>query len=377
VASAPAWRRYLRFWRPNVADDLDAELRFHIEARTEELIAGGMDAGVARAEALREFGDVGRVRREVGVMDAWHQRRMSWRDVMGDAWADVRYALRSLRKTPGFAAVVVATLTLSIGLNSTIFSVVNGYLYKPLDVPEPGRLVVMGVTDPAKTYPHEMSYLDFRDYRALDSVFTGLAATEFTPVSLNETGRTERVFLERTTGDYFRTLQPPMALGRPYGSDESSRAARVVVLSHSLWQSRFAGDSAVVGRTMRLNGDAYTVLGVAARGFRGSLPMITSAAWIPIDESSDALRGRLSRRDDGWLNVIGRLRDGVSIEKARAVVESRGAQLRADHPRTNKGVEPVLVAEVRSRPMLAMAGAVPKITGCSSRCRSWCSSSRA
>jgi predicted permease len=354
-------RRYLRFWGANVREDVDTELQFHLDARTDELVASGHAPDLAREQAIREFGDVGRVRRVVRAMDEHHARRLRFREWLMDASSDVRYAVRSLRKSPALVLVIVCTLTLGIGLNGTIFSIVNAYLLRPLPLPRAERLVVMGSVDPAIGMPVEMSYLDYRDYRALADVFADLAATASVTASLTEGDRSERVWLEQTTGNYFATLRPPLLLGRGYSEEESARAARVVVLSFEYWQRRFRGDSSIVGRPIRIDGTDFTVLGVAGRGFRGFAPMISSDGWTPIDESPAGQRGRLASRGSNWLNVVGVLAPGVSLKTARAAVSARAAQLRRDYPETNRNLDAVVVPETRARPVLAIAQPVPLI----------------
>ena len=360
-STPPGWRRHLRFWGTNVRQDVDAELRFHLDARADELIADGMLPEQARLTAEREFGDVGSVRRLVRAMDEQHARRRRMHEWWGDAWGDVRYAVRSLRRAPGFVLVVVATLTLGIGLNGTIFSLVNAYLIRPLPLPRAERFVVMGSIDPGIGIPAEMSYPDYQDYRSL-KVFSDLAATVSTTASLNEAGRAERVWTENTTGNYFQTLRPRMLLGRGYTDDESTRGMRVIVLSHEYWRRKFASDSAIVGKTIRLDGIGHVVLGVTASGFRGFAPMISSDGWTPLDESPGARAARLSRRSDGFLNVVGVLAPGVSIERARSAVAARAAHIRRDHPETSKNIEAVVVPETRARPLLAIAQPVPLIS---------------
>ena len=354
-------RRYRRFWGANVPDDVDTELQFHLDARADELIAEGMAPAPAREQAMREFGDVGRVRRLVRAMDEQHARRLRLHEWLMDAWGDVRFAIRSLRKAPALVLVIVSTLTLGIGLNGTIFSIVNTYLLRPLPLPRADRLVVLGTVEATIGMPVEMSYLDYRDYRALRDVFSDLAGTASVTVSVNEGDRAERAWVEQTTGTYFRTLRPSLLLGRSYGEEESARAARVIVLSHEHWQRRFSGDSSIIGRTIRIDGNDHVVLGVAAPGFRGYAPMIRSDGWVPIDESPAGQRGRLGNRGNNWLNVIGVLAPDVSLKTARSAVSARAAQLRRDYPETNKNLDAVVVPETRARPVLAVAQPVPLI----------------
>ncbi|HEU4997261.1 MAG TPA: ABC transporter permease, partial [Gemmatimonadaceae bacterium] len=359
---AEGWRRYLRFWGVNLAGDLEAEVEFHIATRTDELIARGMNPHQARAAATAEFGDVSRVKQVVLTIDEQRSRRMRVYEWFADAWGDVRHAVRSLRRAPGFVLVVVTTLALGIGLNGTIFSLVNAYLIRPLPLPRAERFVVMGSIDPGIGVPAEMSYPDLQDYRALRTIFSDLAGTVVTTASLNESGRAERLWAERTTGNYFQTLRPGMSLGRSYSDDESGRAARVIVLSYQYWQLKFAGDSSVVGRTIRLDGDAYQVLGVAEPDFHGFAPMIASDAWMPLDESPTGRAQRLNGRANGFLNVVGVLAPGVDIARARGAVAARAAQIRHDHPATSKNIDALVVPETRARPLLAIAQPVPLVS---------------
>ena len=207
---APAWRRYLRFWGADRVADVDAELEFHVASRAEELSQDGLSPSDARLRALSEFGDYASVRREVNRMEASFARRRGISEWLADLTGDARYALRAIRKSPGFAVVVIATLALGIGLNSTIFSLVNAYLFRPVDIPNAERLIVVGHTRPALKQPHEVPYRDLTAYRELRDVFEDLAGTASYTESLNEGDRTERVWTERTTGNYFATLRPPM-----------------------------------------------------------------------------------------------------------------------------------------------------------------------
>jgi predicted permease len=357
--SPPVWRRYLRFWKPDPAADVDAELEFHLDSRVEELVQQGSTETDARRTALREFGDYRSVRREVQMLEQSYERRREITERLADFARDTRYALRSLRRARGLAIVIVLTLSLGIGLNSTMFSLVNAYLFRPVPIPGAERLIVMGNTSPLLQQPHEIPYRDVQAYRDLRSVFENLTGTVSYTESFDQGGRTERMWVERTLGNYFTTLRAPMALGRVYTDETSARAEQVVVVSYDFWSRRLGGDSSIIGRALRISGSPRTVIGVTARGFHGFAPMIRSDAWSPIDESP-AARARLMATTDGdWFNTYGLLRPGVSMAQARAAIGERSRQLQQQYPSTNKGVEPLIVPETRARPVITVASPIP------------------
>ena len=355
----PAWRRYLRFWGADANADLDTELEFHVASRAEELAREGLSAAEARQRALMEFGDVSAVRQEVRQLERSYARRRGLVESLGEIATELRLAVRSLRKAPVFVAVVVLTLALGIGLNSTIFSLVNAYLFRPAPLPNADRLVVIGNTSPSLTQPHEVPYRDFAAYGELHDVFEDLVGTLSYTESLNEGDRTERLWVELTTGNYFSTLHVPLALGRGYTEEASTRNERVIVLSDDFWRRRFAADSAIVGRTIQIERQAYTVIGVAAPKFRGFAPMIRTDGWTPIDETPAARERRLNDPESDWFNVYGMLRPGVSLGQARTALIDRARRLQREFPATNKDVLPVIVPETRARPVLAVAGPLP------------------
>jgi predicted permease len=355
----PAWRRYLRFWGADPTADVDAELEFHVASRTEELIDEGLTPVEARSHALTEFGDVALVRREVHDVERAHARRRGITEGLTEIGTEIRHAGRSLRKAPVFVIVVILTLSLGIGLNSTIFSLVNAYLFRPVKLPNADRLVVIGNTSPSLTQPHEVSYRDLVAYRALHNVFEDLVGTVSYTESLNEGDRTERLWVELTTGNYFSTLHVPLALGRGYTEEASTRNERVIVLSNEFWGRRFNADSSIVGRTIEVERQAYTVIGVAAPSFIGFAPMIRTDGWIPIDETPAGRARRLNDPESDWFNVYGILRPNVSLAQARNALIDRAKRLQREFPITNKGVLPVIVPETRARPVLAIAGPLP------------------
>ena len=355
----PAWRRYLRFWGTDQAADVDAELEFHLVSRAEELRGEGLSPDEARRKALKEFGDLASVQREVRQLERSYARRRSLLDWLADVGGDVRHAMRSLRRAPSFVIVVVVTLSLGIGLNSTIFSLVNAYLLRPANLPNADQLVAIGNTSPLLTQPHELAYRDLMAYRELHAVFVDLVGTLSYTESLNEGDRTERLWIELTTGNYFPVLRVPMALGQGYTEETSSRHERVIILSYEFWVRRFRADSAILGRVIQVEGEPRTVIGVVSSRFTGFAPMIRTDAWSPIDESPRARERWLNDPESDWFNVYGRLRSGVSLARARTALRDRAKELQREFPATNKSVVPIIVPETRARPVLAIAGPLP------------------
>src|SRR4029450_843932 len=194
-------------------------------------------------------------------------------------------------------------------------------------IPSAERLVLIRNISPPLKQPHEVPYRDLQAYHELRGVFEDLVGTVLYTESLDQGDRTDRIWVERTTGNYFSSLRVPMELGRGYTEDASNRGEHVVVLSHEFCSGRFAADSGVLGGTLRIQGEARTVIGVAARVFHGFAPMVQSDGWSPIDESPAGRRQLLDRQGD-WFNVYGVLRAGTSVDQARTALSERSRQLR-------------------------------------------------
>src|SRR5262245_39122686 len=230
---------------------------------------------------------------------------------------DTRYALRMLLKSRGFTLVAVLTLALGIGANAAIFSVVNGVLLRPLPLPEPERLVAVWTAQPAKGFPRgSSSYPDFADYREQSASFAGLAAAHGRGYTLSSPTGAERIDGARVSSNLFPVLGVTAALGRTFSADEDRLGGpRVAVIGDELWRRRFGGNPAVVGRPVTLDGEPYTVVGVLPRGFRFDFDLREAEVWTPM-----ALDGQdsLEERGQHYLQVVGRLKPGVSIETARA-----------------------------------------------------------
>jgi predicted permease len=254
----------------------------------------------------------------------------------------LRYAFRNLAGSPGFTAVAVATLALGIGANTAIFTAVNEVLFRPRPgIGHPGQLVDIGRTDGGRGFDN-MSYPNFRDYRQRNHSLSAVAALmmEPRPLSLGTRDGAERIYANLVSGNYFEVLEARPALGRFFVPDEDRTpgARPVVVLSHDCWQRRFQGDRNIAGREIALNGTKYTVVGVAAPGFHGTLP-ITVDAWIPMMMTPQALATNelLECRRCSFMIAIGRLKPGVTAGEARAEAEAISAQLAREYPEDNRG----------------------------------------
>ncbi len=282
---------------------------------------------------------------------------------------DVRHGVRQLLQHPAFAAAAIGSLALGIGLNITIFSVVNAVLLRGLPLERPDRLVEI-YRGLSKDYPQlTTSYPDFQDIERGADALAGLAGSSYVRGILSGGGKGSLVTGESVTANYFDLLGIPVPRGRAFRGDENltPNAAPVIVVSHRLWQNRFGGSLDVIGKTLEISGFDYTVIGVAPRNFTGIVPGLPADFWVPlvmveqfvfsgVQATTDMDPGttRLTRRGSRWLLVKGRLKDGRTIEEARAQIETIYARLRAEYPITNKDVTASVVpaSTVRFHPML-------------------------
>ncbi len=265
---------------------------------------------------------------------------------------DIRYAARGLRNAPGFTAVAAITLMLGIGVNTTIFSVVNTILFRPLPVEDPGRLVaVYGAKTNGSGGYDSSSYLDYLDLREQAESLSGLIAYTNFFANLVLDGRSEIVIGEMVSDNYFSVLGVRPALGRSFTADEfrTEGANPVAVLSDHMWRTRFEADEGILGKSVQLNGTAYTIVGVAGPEFGGMFPAVTAQLWIPLmmvedveplgninvapSETGDT---RLTRRGQRFLWMRGRLGEGVDVERARAELTGIMSRLSEEHPMSNE-----------------------------------------
>lgn len=269
---------------------------------------------------------------------------------MHNFFQDVRFAIRGMRKSPGFAVVAVITLALGIGANTAIFTVVNAVFFHSIPVRDPEHLLEIFTLDQRKdllanTTLFPSSYPNGEDIRRRAQSFSGVTIDSFifAPVSMSIDGVPDQYFAEMVSGNYFDVLGVRAAIGRSFRPQEDAEpgAGPVIVLSHNFWEHKFAGDTNIIGQNVMLNGQGFTVIGVAPRGFQGASAIGGPDMWVPLSMHDQILSGLVKtffneRRFLGF-RVIGRLKDGVRPEQANAELSNIAADLARDFPLANQG----------------------------------------
>src|SRR5215467_8550673 len=251
------------FFGSKMEEELDAEVRFHLEREIEENIVRGMTPEEARYAAIRSFGGVERVKEE--------SRDERGVRLLEEVWQDLRYGARMLFKNPGFTLIAVLTLALGIGANITIFSVINAVLLHPLPYPEAERLVFLWTEVPKQNIKERASaYANFSEWRDQNKSFEDLAVFDPTSVTLTGAAEPEGVMSVRASANLFPLLGMAPLLGRTFTAEEEQQKARVVVLSHGLWQRRFGASPNILGQTLEIDGVSSQVIGVMPEHFQFS-----------------------------------------------------------------------------------------------------------
>ena len=337
--------------RKRMLEDLDQDIRDHIERETQENIARAMPAKEARHAAMRKFGNVTRVAEE--TRDVWS---FVW---LEQALQDIRLGLRRLRKSPGFTAIAILTLALGIGASTSIFSVVNTVLLGHLPYKDPGRLAMIWGTNLRRGIDKTpVSPGDFFEWKQRNAAFQDIAASYDSQMTLTGTGNPQFLFGYAFSANYFTILGVSPELGRTFTAGEDRPGGpRVVVLSDQLWRSTFLADPGILSKTITLDGEPYSVIGVMPAGF--SFPPGVQV-WIPI-ALRDSAAGDYQHH---YIRVMGRLKPGVSIEHAQAAMQALALQINAEHPATDAGngvsITPLrkqLAGDIRT-PLLVLLGAV-------------------
>jgi predicted permease len=279
---------------------------------------------------------------------------------------DLRYGAMMLMKHPGFTFVAALTLALGIGANTAIFSVVNAYLFKPLPVVEPDRLVVLASKDQRSEAPHGTSYLNYADIRNQRDVFTEVIAYVPDIVSLNVDGEAERGMIELVSGNYFAMLGVGAAHGRVFAPDEGQTigSSPVIVLSHGYWQRRFGGEVSAIGKTIKVNGQSFTIIGVTPESFPGTEPILTVNAYAPLMMKAQLHQNQqdtFTQRGLESFRVMGRLAPGVSLTQAGAAMETLARDIARQYPDVFKELSFLVVPETKARPSISAPTFVPRI----------------
>jgi predicted permease len=315
-------KRLLNWFRRGALErDLDRELQYHLDRRVSDLIAAGLPEREARSRAAVELGGVAQVREE--VRDVWLSR---W---LRDLAYDLRFSIRSFVRSRSFTAAAVLSLAIGIGATTAIYSLVDQVILHALPVRDPGRLVLIDwkgepVANGFGSW-NLMSYPICRDLQLHVEVFEGVFCRAATTVTLSRGDAAEPLAAEIVSGSYFPTLGVGAALGRVLGpeDDDEPEASPAVVLAYDFWRSHFGSDSQVVGRKVLVNQYPMTVVGVAALTFRGIDVGEVPALWIPAPMSSHAIPGfeQLMDRRVRWMQVLGRLKPDMTVERARAALQ--------------------------------------------------------
>jgi putative ABC transport system permease protein len=349
---AAFWRRLCLFLsRRRLEREMDEEMTFHLEMKTRDLESDGLFRDEATAAARRRFGNPLRTRERCQEFWGWR-----W---LHDLATDVRVGCRVLARRPAFTATAVGSLTLGIGGVVTVFTILHSVLLRPLPYRNPDRLVQVWAETPRLAGMAATSIPDFVAWRRQTRLFAAMEAVDtFEQVNLTGSGRPDWNQAQMVTAGFLRMLGVPPQLGRWFVTGEEGEGTPpVVILSHGLWQRRFGGDPAVVGKTVTIDGAVHEIVGVMPRGF--AYLSDTTALWRPFKWTATALVQRTY-----FLHVVARLRPGVSLEQAKAEMTAMALQSASDAPEARNGlrgrVEPLherITGTVSAR-LLPLGGAV-------------------
>jgi putative ABC transport system permease protein len=318
------WLRQL-FSRHRVYRDLAAEIQEHLGERIEELMAEGVPEKDAAAAARREFGNVTLIAED--SREVWR-----WRSIENFV-LEVRYGLRSLRRSPGFTVIVVLTLALGIGANSAIFSVINAVLLRPLPFPNASQLADLCARSTLFDFEHlGVSLPDIDDIRATSTSFSDLSLYQVSSKEMSGDGKPERIEGADISENFFADLGVKPLLGRAFVSSDMQQGSRAVILSHSLWRDRFGGEPSAIGKTLRLDGARYTVIGVMP-DFSSTDFATDSKVWTAFTPTQE----QLTARQNHYFNVLARLKPHTDIAQAQKELDTIASRLASAYPDADKG----------------------------------------
>jgi putative ABC transport system permease protein len=344
---------------PNLRAEVDDEIAFHLEMRARELAAGAAPDGAAVVAARERFGDVDLVREACLAIDQRRHNRKRRRELIGDLMQDVLYAIRGLRKSPAFTAMAIACVALGVAVTTTIFSAVHSILLRPLPYAHADGLVAVYSRLPDKGETGiNISYPDYISWRDGTHAFAAFGMYTRSSNTISGAGDAEQVDAALVTASLIPTLDVAPFRGRTFLASEEVAANRfVVVLGYGLWQRRFGGDPAIVGGSITLDAQPYTVIGIMPPGF--AFPD-RAQLWTPLVEQG----WMTSRGNRGLTGAIGRLKPGVSLAAAQSDLDVISKRLQLEYPQDNFGwdaearsLRDDLVGDLR-RPLLVLQGAV-------------------
>lgn len=326
------WRRWLSIGRGNVQADVDDELRFHLEMHTRDFIAAGMSPEEARREAERRFGSVTPIRNALVARDtrmAQRNRRSEW---FAELRSDLRFAARTLRRTPFFTAMAVVCIGLGIGVTVTIFSAVYGVLLRPLPFARSNELVAIYTRQVATGQGRiNVGWHDFLVWRDQSRSLAQLGLWTWNSFAISGTGEAERLDGASVTSNLFPLLGVTPIVGRHFTPDEEQPGRNtVILLGYGLWERRYGADRNVIGQSLSLDGIPHTIVGVMPPGF--AFPE-RGQAWVPYVPDAAAL----DRANRFLAGTIGRLRPGVTLAEATIEMDQISSRLQQDFPEFNRG----------------------------------------
>jgi predicted permease len=326
------WMRFAGFFRPAHRDEeFSAELEAHLALDIDAGMRAGLSAAEARRRALIRLGGV-------------EQTRQAYRERRGVPWLeslvrDVRYGLRTLAKHKGVTAIAMLSIGLGIGANATIFSIVNRFLLRPPPLGDPSTLLSISTFAKGDRCCNPFSLPVFEDLRNQAHSFSSMAAYyELIPASIGGRGEPERAWGQGVTTNFFDVIELPMVLGRGFSKGEDS--APLIVLSETLWRSRFGADPQIVGKPVLLSGRTFTVVGITPAAFRSVGQILDTRFWVPLEVTRQLVASLPPQhaRDYHWLSVVGRMRPGVTRKEVEAELSTLGSRFSESYPATDKDI---------------------------------------
>ena len=336
--------RHLPGFGKRLPAEIREEIGFYLEERARELVAEGLSDEEALKAAVMAFGDVEKIEAEVEAIELARGRSGMGREHWASLGRDLKYAVRSLRRSPGFTLVALVTLALGLGANTAMYSLVRAALFTPPPVRDAHELVGVYTTSRRGFPRSSTSYPDFLDYRTEATLLEDLAGTSALPASLGDDERgTRYISLLAVTGNYFDILGVDAHTGRLLAPDDDGLRAGepVVVLAHSLWASHFLADPDAVGSTIRLNGQPFTVVGITKAEFSGLSLDFRPDAWLPLQSAASIDAGAIGRPDvweargNRWMGMsVGRMVAGATVEQVAAQFSQISEGLKEEWGRT-------------------------------------------